>query len=179
MKALLLAPALVGLFLPLLASAQALRLGDGYFETFNKSDFSIWEPSETKGKSYVGLSTFSPFEGTSSLMIQAPAGATVSVSIPLSASLEATTLNLAIKGEVADAKDAKLSLVSFNSENGFKQVEFKPLMLSQDFRPQWREQEFELRRAEGARQWQLNITIEGPGVVWLDALKDSASAPAR
>lgn len=172
-------PALVGLFaLRPLASAQALRLGDGYFETYNKSDFSIWEPAETKGKAYVGLSALAPFEGTSSLMIQAPAGAMVSVSIPLNPGIDATTLAFAIKGEVAEAKDAKLSLVSFNSEGGFKQVEFKPLMLSQDFRTEWREQSFDIHRAEGARQWQLNITIEGPGVVWIDALKDSAAASA-
>lgn len=173
---LLFAGALVCAALSPSASGQSVVVSDPYFESFSRSDLAIWEPDSTKGQAYVGISPLQPFEGSSSLMIQAPAGAMVSVSIPLKNSRDAASISLAVRGEVASAKDAKLSLVSFTTEGGYQQVEFKPVMLASDFGAPWRERDFILKRAEAATHWQLTLTLEGPGVVWIDAIRDIVSS---
>jgi hypothetical protein len=159
------------------AAGDILALDDGGMEKMpDAKGIAIYEPEETKGKAKLKLDAVNPAEGDKSLRIEVPEGAYVSVSFPMTQEKAAATLRFSVRGKTAEAAEATIGIQSFTMESsGFREVEFKPLVLKDQFTKEWAAKELTVERNPNATHWQLSIALKGPATVWIDKL--AAVAP--
>lgn len=149
------------------------KLDDPSFDTMPTTGMVVHKSPEAEGALEVKIASENVREGNGCLEIALPLPAYASVSFPLQESSKAMDLKFAYRVETSGEGAVKIGVQSFTMADGFKSVDFKPLMSPEQMGPDWKVFRGRIEMAEGATHWQVSVSINGPATVWIDQLEAS------
>jgi hypothetical protein len=149
------------------------NLEDPNFETLPTTGMAVHKSPEAMDALEVKIVSDNTHEGSGCLQIALPVPAYASVSFPLVQSSKAMDLQFAYRVETGSAGEVKVGVQSFTMADGFKSVDFRPLMSPEQMGSEWRVFRGRIERSEGATHWQISVSINGPATVWIDQLEAS------
>lgn len=163
------APAVLGIT----PASAGTNLDDPTLDSMPNTGMVIHKSPEAEGALEVRTASDNAHEGSGCLEIALPVPAYASVSFPLQQSSKVMDLQFAYRVETAGEGSVKIGVQSFTMADGFKNVDFKPLMSPEQMGPQWKVFRGRIEMAEGATHWQISVSINGPATVWLDQIEAS------